>query len=118
MEHKSTISHYVHKNNALYPCLVKSDDFSRQKIIWGEISDKPKFALDETGNYFVEATTFMMTGENLNYLLLFLNSSLSEYYFSTFGTTTGVGTLRWKNSNLNNLKFHLLTISVMCIFQV
>lgn len=104
MEHKSTISHYVHKNNALYPCLVKSDDFSRQKIIWGEISDKPKFALDETGNYFVEATTFMMTGENLNYLLLFLNSSLSEYYFSTFGTTTGVGTLRWKKFKLEQFE--------------
>lgn len=84
------------------------DVFSQQKIIWGEISDKPKFALDETGNYFVEATTFMMTGENLNYILLFLNSSLSEYYFSTFGTTTGVGTLRWKKFKLEQFAIPLI----------
>ena len=75
---------------------IYTDDFSKQKIVWGEISDKPKFALDEHGDYFVEATTFMMTGEQLKYLLMFLNSKLSEYFFSKLGTTTGVGTVRWK----------------------
>lgn len=38
----------------------------------------------------------MMTGEQLKYLLMFLNSKLSEYFFSKLGTTTGVGTVRWK----------------------
>lgn len=37
-----------------------------------------------------------MTGDHLKYLLCFFNSSLSEYYFAKYGTTTGVGTLRWK----------------------
>lgn len=50
----------------------------------------------------------MMTGENLNYILLFLNSSLSEYYFSTFGTTTGVGTLRWKKFKLEQFAIPLI----------
>ena len=71
------------------------DDFSKQKIIWGEISDKPKFALDKKGEYSIVNTVFMMTGENLSYLITFLNSKLSEYYFSQIATTTGVGTVRW-----------------------
>jgi len=72
------------------------NDLSAQKIIWGEISDKPKFAIDIEGAYCPEATTFLMTGEHLKYLLCFLNSTLSEYYFAKYGTTTGMGTLRWK----------------------
>ena len=72
------------------------DDLSMQKIVWGEISDKPKFAIDVDGEYYPEATTFLMTGEHLKYLLCFLNSTLSEYFFAKYGTTTGMGTLRWK----------------------
>ena len=81
------------------------DDLSRPKIIWGEISDKSKFCLDENGEYYPEATTFMLSGDNLYYLLAFLNCSVSEYVFSTIGTTTGVGTVRWK-------KYKILELSV------
>ena len=59
------------------------NDLLKQKIIWGEISDKPKFAIDIDGIYTPEATTFMMTGNHLKYLLCFLNSTLSEYYGSS-----------------------------------
>ena len=68
------------------------EDFSKPKIVWGEISDKTKFALDANGDYYNEATTFLLIGANLSYLLCYLNSSLSEYLFSKLGTTTGVGT--------------------------
>ena len=50
-----------------------------------------------------EATTFLLTGENLEFLLCFLNSPLSEYLFSKIGTTTGVGTVRWKKFKLEQL---------------
>ena len=78
-------------------------DFSKPKIIWGEISDKPKFAIDVNGDFIPEATTFMMTGDSLKYLLCFLNSTLSEYFFAKIGTTTGVGTLRWKKYLIETL---------------
>lgn len=71
-------------------------EFEKPKIMWGEISDKPKFCFDEDNGYYMEATTFFMTGEHLIYLLVYLNSPLSEYLFSKLGTTTGAGTLRWK----------------------
>ena len=73
------------------------------KIIWGEISDKTKFCLDKDGLYIPEATTFMLSGEDLILLLAFLNCSVSEYIFSTMGTTTGVGTVRWKKFKIEQL---------------
>ena len=81
-------------------------DFERPKIIWGEISDKPKFAYDDSC-YYAEATTFLMTGDNLKYLLAILNSKVSEWYFNKIGTTTGMGTNRWKK-----YKIELLPIKV------
>ena len=74
---------------------VYTDDFSKQKIVWGEISDKPKFALDFHGKYYIANTVFMMAGNNLPYIEAILNSSLSEYYFSQVATTTGERTVRW-----------------------
>lgn len=71
-------------------------EFEKPKIMWGEIADKPKFCYDEDKGFYMEATTFFMTGNHLVYLLVYLNSPLSEYLFSKLGTTTGAGTLRWK----------------------
>ena len=79
------------------------DLLSQPKIVWGEISDKTKFCLDREGKYFPEATTFMLSGERLILLLAFLNCSVSEYMFSTIGTTTGVGTVRWKKFKIEQL---------------
>ena len=78
------------------------DDFSKQKIVWGEISDKSKFALDNCGLY-PEATTFFLIGEKLSYLLAILNSKLGEWLFNQIGTTTGMGTNRWKKYKLETL---------------
>ena len=82
------------------------EDFEKPKIIWGEISDKPKFAYDDS-NFYAEATTFLMTGEKLKYLLAILNSKVSEWYFNQISTTTGMGTNRWKK-----YKIELLPIKV------
>ena len=79
------------------------DLLSQPKIVWGEISDKTKFCLDREGKYVPEATTFMLSGERLALLLAFLNCSVSEYMFSTIGTTTGVGTVRWKKFKIEQL---------------
>ncbi len=79
------------------------EDFYRQKIIWGEISDRTKFSIELDGQYVNEATTFLLVGENLLYIVAFLNSKLSEYFFSKIGTTTGMGTVRWKKFTIEQL---------------
>ena len=79
------------------------DDFFKPKIVWGEISDKSKFAFDFYGSFTPEATTFYMKGTDIEYLLCALNSSISEWMFSKVGTTTGVGTVRWKKYTIEQL---------------
>ena len=79
------------------------EDFNKPKIVWGEISDRSKFAFDHSGGYVPEATTFLMVGQDLPYLLCVLNSPLSEWFFSKVGTTTGVGTVRWKKYTIQEL---------------
>ena len=90
---------------------IYTDDFSKQKIIWGEISDKPKFALDKNGEYTVSNTIFLMTGDHLEYLVAILNSKVSEYFFSQIATTTGEGTVRW-------LKYKIETLPIPNIEEI
>jgi len=86
------------------------EDFSKQKIVWGEISDTTKFAMDVRGEFVTEATTFLLTGNSLYFLLGFLNSKLSSYLFSYIGTTTGVGTIRWKKFTIEQLRVPILSV--------
>jgi len=89
--------HWTNLRNCAY-----LEDFEKPKIVWGEISDKPKFAFDDKG-FYAEATTFLMTGEKLKFLLAVLNSKVSEWYFNLIGTTTGMGTNRWKKYKIELL---------------
>ena len=86
------------------------EDFYKQKIIWGEISDKSKFTIDSEG-FIPEATSFLMVGSKLKYILAFLNSRLGEWLFNQIGTTTGVGTNRWKKYTLERLSIKIPTES-------
>ena len=102
---------YLRENQGEYWWELRSCDylseFSREKIVWGEIADRPKFSLDLEGRFYAEATTFFMVGDHLEYLVGILNSKLSEYAFSHIGTTTGMGTTRWKK-----YKIELLNVPV------
>ena len=70
------------------------EDFSKQQIVWIELSDEPKFALAE--NMTSVNTVFFLTGEHVLHLLGILNSHLITWYFRhCIGTTSGVGTNRW-----------------------
>jgi len=78
------------------------NDFEKDKIVWLELTDKPKFAYDNQ-KFFIEATAFIMTGDNLKFLTVFLNSRLCEWYFDKITTTSGVGTNRWKKVYIENI---------------
>ena len=70
-------------------------EFGKPKIMWGELSDRSKFAFDKDGCYYCLNTVFFFTGKRLEYLLCYLNSSICEYIFSKRCTTSGMGTMRW-----------------------
>ncbi len=78
------------------------DDMKKEKIIWLELTDNPKFTIDKN-NYYLEMTVFFMTGENLKYLLALLNSKMIFWYFNLICAESGVGTNRWKKIYVEQL---------------
>jgi hypothetical protein len=65
-------------------------EFEKEKIVWQEIVREPSFAYDKEKYYF-EATTFLMTGEDLKYLLGLLNSKAVTFFFKQFYAGGGLG---------------------------
>lgn len=84
-------------------------EFKKPKIMWGELSDKSKFAYDKDGRYYCLNTVFFFTGERLEYLLCYLNSSICEYIFSKRCTTSGTGTMRWLKYTVERIPIPLLS---------
>lgn len=84
-------------------------EFAKPKIMWGELSDKAKFALDEEGKYYCLNTVFFFTGERLEFLLCYLNSSVCEFVFSKQCTTSGTGTMRWLKYTVERITIPQLT---------
>ncbi len=70
-------------------------DFEKEKIVYGEIVQEPRFYLDngecELGYFYAEATSFILTGEHLCYLLGMLHSKLITFAFKTFYAGGGLG---------------------------
>lgn len=56
------------------------DDFSKQKIIYPEITKFLNFYFDDSG-FFANNKCFILSGNNLYYLISFFNSSLFKYVF-------------------------------------
>lgn len=77
----------------LRPCAYY-DEYKKEKIVWGELSDEQKFTFDDRGLYS-NNTIFFITGKNLKYLLSILNSKLAKWYFNIIATSSGMGTNRW-----------------------
>jgi NOL1/NOP2/fmu family ribosome biogenesis protein len=78
------------------------DEFTKNKIMWLELTDNAKFTLD-VKKYFLEMTVFFMTGKDLKYLLALLNSRLIYWYFNLICAESGVGTNRWKKIYVEQL---------------
>lgn len=74
------------------------------KIIYSEIVQSPQFYLDEQG-FFAEATSFILNGKNLHYLLGMLNSKLITFAFKNFYAGGGLGEkgYRYKKAFLERL---------------
>jgi hypothetical protein len=65
--------HWLELDNNL--TLEKLDDFSKQKIVYPNMTKYMPFILDNEG-YFTNQKCFILTGENLSYLVAFFNSNL------------------------------------------
>ncbi|GAA9828857.1 class I SAM-dependent DNA methyltransferase [Helicobacter pylori] len=90
-------------------------DFEKEKIVYGEIVQEPRFYLDngecELGYFYAEATSFILTGEHLHYLLGMLHSKLITFAFKTFYAGGGLGEsgYRYKKAFIERLPIPKIT---------
>ncbi len=93
------------------------EDFEKEKIVYGEIVQEPRFYLDngecELGYFYAEATSFILTGEHLRYLLGMLHSKLITFAFKTFYAGGGLGEsgYRYKKAFIERLPIPQITKS-------
>jgi hypothetical protein len=66
------------------------DYFEKEKIIYREIVQYSSFAYDNN-KYYPDATTFILVGPEIKYLLALLNSTLLTYAFKYFYSGGGLG---------------------------
>ena len=59
--------------------------------MYAEIVQEPRFYFDEKGIYYPEATTFIMTGNNLLYLYKMLMTKTITYLFKKYYAGGGLG---------------------------
>ena len=79
------------------------EDFYRPKVIWIELADKGRFAVDTIDNYLTLNGSFIMTGENLEYISAVLNNPVTSWHFNTFCISSGVGTNQWRELYVKEL---------------
>ncbi|WQY13826.1 class I SAM-dependent DNA methyltransferase [Helicobacter pylori] len=91
------------------------EDFEKEKIVYGEIVQEPRFYLDngecELGGFYAEATSFILTGAFLRYLLGMLHSKLITFAFKTFYAGGGLGEsgYRYKKAFIERLPIPQIT---------
>ena len=73
---------------------IYTDDFSKQKIVWGNLCLSAQFAWVED-EYFINAPSPMIIGGN-KYLLGVLNSKISDWYIRQLGVTRNGGYFEYK----------------------
>ena len=71
------------------------EDFSKQKIVYSDISERLNFQMIEKEMYFNNTIYFITSEtENLDYLLRFLNSNLIDWYYKTLSVQLGEKAVR------------------------
>ena len=77
------------------------DEFSKPKIVWGNLNTHASFALAPQGMY-INAPACMIVPSS-NYLLSILNSKVADYYIRTLGVVRNGGFFEYKPMFIENL---------------
>ena len=77
-------------------------EFSKQKLIWMDLTEQGRFALDD-GSMLCLDTTFFVTGEAIKYLCAVLNSTMATWFIQNTALTSGMGVARWKTFTVERI---------------
>ena len=83
------------------------DDFSKQKIVWGNLCLSSQFAFVED-EFFINAPSPMIVPGN-KYLLAVLNSKLGDWYIRNLGVTRNGGYFEYKPMFVEQLPIPIIS---------
>jgi len=87
-------------------------EFEKEKVVYSEIVKQPQFYYDKE-KFYIEATSFLMTGKNIKYICGLLNSKPVSFFFKNWYAGGNLGTegFRYKKAFLENLPIPPITQS-------
>ena len=90
--------------------------FSKEKIVWLEMSPKPNFAFSNN-ELFVLNTSYILTGKHLKWLLAILNSEVMDFYFPMVSTDVRGKTRRYIKQYVELLPIAAHQVNYSHIFE-
>jgi len=87
-------------------------EFEKEKVIYSEIVREPQFHYDSE-KFYIEATSFLMTGEYIKYICGLLNSKPVSFFFKQYYAGGGLGQegYRYKKAFLEKIPIPPITSS-------
>jgi len=83
-------------------------EFEKEKIVWQEMSFEPSFAYDDK-KFYTNQTSYIITGENLKFILGILNSKISNWYMQNISYSLSEGARRWIKQYVEQIPIPPLT---------
>ena len=84
------------------------EEFAKEKLVWMDLTERGRFAVDDESTYCLD-TTFFMTGDSVKYLCAVLNSSLATWFIQNTALTSGMGVARWKRFTVERIPVPKIT---------
>ena len=78
------------------------EKFRQPKIMWGELANDGRFAVDRLGMY-CNNTVFLMTADTIHWLCAVLNSPVARRWTAWTARTSGMGVTRWEKGYVGSL---------------
>ncbi|WP_431612570.1 hypothetical protein, partial [Chryseobacterium sp. 'Rf worker isolate 10'] len=92
------------------------EDFSKHKMVWKRVGSILRFSYDDSGALALDSTCFA-TGDNIKFLVAFLNSKLGKYLLKD-APQTGTGDLLISVQAIQPLSIPIPSIEINEKFEV
>ena len=89
------------------PRLNETDDFSKQKIAWGNLCLQAQYAFVEESYFVNNPANIIVPGDK--YLLAALNSKLADFYIRSQGVTRSGGYFEYKPMFVERIPLPILS---------
>ncbi len=83
------------------------EDFEKEKIVWAEMTDEPRFIYDNKGFYTNQTCYFIARDDK--YLFAILNSKVMYFFMRQMASNLGEGAFRWIKQFIERLPIPKIT---------